>query len=95
MKNVINDIETGSLLQQASEKEKLNQYQVAIAFYEAAISSNETNLAAYMSLGALYEKIYDEHKAISTYKKGINVARLSQNKQAEKELSYTMLGLMD
>lgn len=95
MKNVINDIETGSLLQQASENEKLNQYQVAIAFYEAAISSNETNFAAYISLGALYEKVFDENNAINTYKKGINKARTFQNKKAEKEISYTLLGLMD
>lgn len=95
MENIINDIETGSLLQRATENEKLNQCQVAIAFYEAAISSNETNFAAYISLGALYEKVSDEQKAINTYKKGINVACLSQNKQAEKELSFTMLGLMN
>ena len=47
-----------------------------------------------MSLGALYEKFYDENKALNTYKKGINVARVFQNKQAEREFSYTMLGLI-
>lgn len=89
----INYNNTVKLLQEG--KESSNSFLEAIIFYKSAINENEKNYSAYYNLGTLYEKLNDTEKAKDVYLNGINIARTFNDKKAETDLSFTLLGLME
>lgn len=83
------------LLNEASHKEQSKMYYEAVELYECAINKNIKNYCAYLSLGALYEKLNNTEKAKDVYLKGISTARANNDKEAETDFSFTLLGLME
>lgn len=50
---------------------------------------------SYNRLGAEYERKNQIDKAIESYRYGIQLSKRYGNKEAERELSYTLLGLIE
>lgn len=90
-----NQFITDNLLKEAFNREHSKMFNEAISIYESAIEKNEKNYCAYFSLGTLYEKMNNSDKAKEIYLKGIGTARSFNDKEAEMDLSFTLLGLID
>jgi tetratricopeptide (TPR) repeat protein len=79
----------------ALEYEKLGQHTEAIRMIEALLDRNAAYVGAYYKLGMLYELCGMRELAISSYKTGIEQARLSKNKKAYGELQEALQNLED
>ncbi len=83
------------LLDEANTRESMQKFNEAIILYETVLAKNQSSFNAYLKLGALHERMADTEKAKDVYIKGIEAANYFQNKKAEIDLSYTLLGLID
>lgn len=79
----------------ALEYAKVNNVAKAIQLIETLLSNDENYLGAYYQLGKYYEQIQDLPKAISTYNKGIDVAKKIKNNKALGELNEALWMLED
>jgi tetratricopeptide (TPR) repeat protein len=79
----------------ALEYAKVNDVKKAIDLIETLLLRNENYLGAYYQLGKYYEQIQDLPKAISTYTKGIEVAKKIKNNKALGELNEALWMLED
>ena len=95
MNTTINKTGLEIILEEADTQEKLKKFNEAIKLYEKALSDNKSSFNAYLKLGALHERMAETEKAKDVYIKGIEAATYFQNKKAEIDLSYTLLGLID
>lgn len=67
----------------------------AIKFIEDILKKDENYLGAYYQLGQFYEQINEIEKAISTYKKGIEIAKQQKNNKTLGELNVALINLED
>lgn len=74
----------------ALEYAKANDVAKAIQLIETLLSKDENYLGAYYQLGKYYEQIQDIQKAISTYTKGVEVAKKIKNNKALGELNEAL-----
>lgn len=79
----------------ALEFAKLGNIDTAIDAIEGIIARDANYLGAYYQLGKFYEQSLQPEKAISTYQKGIAVAKNQHNNKALGELSEALLMLED
>jgi len=87
--NILELFNTALNLEKAKKKEE------AIHVYEEIIDMKDDFFDTYIKLGSLYENTDQDMKAREVYKKGIRNAKRMHNENAKKELSYTLLGLLD
>lgn len=79
----------------ALEYAKANDVTRAIELIELLLSKDENYLGAYYQLGKYYEQIQDLTKAVSSYTKGIEVAKKIKNNKAVGELNEALWMLED
>ncbi|MCW3084820.1 MAG: tetratricopeptide repeat protein [Bacteroidetes bacterium] len=79
----------------ALEYAKENDLSQAISIIEKIVERDENYLGAYYQLGKLYEQQNLSEKAISTYHKGITIAKAQNNKKAQGELNEALWMLED
>ncbi len=79
----------------ALEYAKANDVTKAIQLIETLLLRDENYLGAYYQLGKYYEQTQDLPKAISTYTKGIEVAKKIKNNKALGELNEALWMLED
>ncbi|MDF2438774.1 MAG: tetratricopeptide repeat protein [Bacteroidota bacterium] len=79
----------------ALEFAKLGNIDTAIDALEGIIARDENYLGSYYQLGKFYEQSLQTEKAVSTYKKGIEIAKKQNNKKTLAELNEALLMLED
>jgi tetratricopeptide (TPR) repeat protein len=79
----------------ALEFAKANDVNKAIELIENVLLREENYLGAYYQLGKFYEQIQNLPKAISTYTKGIVIAKSIKNNKALGELNEALWMLED
>lgn len=79
----------------ALEYAKNNDMTKAIQVMENIIYLDVNYLGAYYQLGKYYEFIQQTEKAIETYKKGVEIAKLQKNRKTQSELNEAILQLED
>jgi tetratricopeptide (TPR) repeat protein len=79
----------------ALEFAKLGNIDTAIDAIEGIIARDENYLGAYYQLGKFYEQSLQPEKAITTYQKGIEIAKKQNNRKAIAELNEALLMLED
>jgi tetratricopeptide (TPR) repeat protein len=81
----------------ALEYVRVAEYETARDCFLKLITDDENYVASYYQLGKLYESLNDLEKAIEIYKKGIKIAKNSENKKTLLELqeAYSMLMEID
>ena len=93
--NELNELIPQIGLAKATDYLAANDFQNAAAAYEDVIKNNPTNAEAYVRLGYAYDKLNDEAKAISSYEKGIEVAKAANDAKnldmAESQLANVYL----
>ena len=79
----------------ALEYAKTGDVKKAIELIEKLLQQNENYLGAYYQLGKYYEQIEQQQSAINTYKKGIVIAQLQNDKKTLGELNEALITLED
>lgn len=79
----------------ALEYAKTGDVKKAIELIEELLVRNENYLGAYYQLGKYYEQIEQQKSAINTYKKGIVIAQLQNDKKTLGELNEALISLED
>ena len=79
----------------ALEYGKMGEIQKSIELLESLITRDENYLGAYYQLGKYYELTSEKAKAISTYTKGIAIAKTQNNRKTLSELNEAMFMLED
>lgn len=79
----------------ALEYAKNNDVKKAVELIEAVLIRDENYLGAYYQLGKYYEEIGEKQNAITTYNKGVLIARQQKNNKALGELNEALLILED
>ena len=79
----------------ALEYAKLENVKKAIELIETLLIRDEEYLGAYYQLGKYYEQIENSEMAISTYKKGVSLAKKKKNNKALGELNEALWMLED
>ena len=79
----------------ALEYAKTDDVKKAIELIEELLVRNENYLGAYYQLGKYYEQIEQQKSAINTYKKGIVIAQLQNDKKTLGELNEALISLED
>ena len=79
----------------ALEAMETGESEEAILLMEEVIRQNSDFLAAYYQLGKAYEMNQQNDRAIRTYKKGLEIARLQENTKTERELRSALFSLQD
>ncbi len=79
----------------AIEYAKLNDIKKAIEIIEVLLQRDENYLGAYYQLGHYYEQTEQPEAAISTYNKGIAIAKQQNNKKTLGELNEALWMLED
>jgi tetratricopeptide (TPR) repeat protein len=79
----------------ALEHAKAGDVSKAIFIIEEIIARDENYLGAYYQLGKYYEETEQKEKAISAYKKGMEIAKKQNNRKTLGELSTALMLLDD
>ena len=79
----------------ALEYAKTDDVKKAIELIEELLLRNENYLGAYYQLGKYYEQFEQQKSAINTYKKGIVIAQLQNDKKTLGELNEALISLED
>jgi len=79
----------------ALEYAKINDVKKAIELIEKLLLRDENYLGAYYQLGKYYEQTELLENAVATYKKGIIIAQLKNDKKTLGELNEALLMLED
>ncbi len=77
----------------ALEHAKLNDLPKAIELLEALITRDADYLGAYYQLGKYYEETGNIEMAVSTYTKGIAIAKAQNNRKTLGELNEALMML--
>ena len=78
----------------ATEYLNSNEWEKAIAYYEDLLNNHPDYVGTYYHAGKLYEQIDRKADAISTYKKGMEVARGARDMHAFSELQGVYNSIM-
>lgn len=70
----------------ATEYLSANDLPAALSYFEDLKNNHESYVGTYYHLGGLYEKLGRKEDAISTYQKGMQVAREARDNHAFSEL---------
>jgi tetratricopeptide (TPR) repeat protein len=70
----------------ATEYLRLNQTDMALAYYEDLLSKHPNYIGTYYHLGKLYEALNRKQEAINTYETGMKVTREQRDNHAFSEL---------
>ncbi len=70
----------------ATEYLRLNEGDTALSYYEDLVTNHAGYVGTYYHLGKLYEAMNRKDDAISTYEKGIQVARAARDQHSLSEL---------
>jgi tetratricopeptide (TPR) repeat protein len=73
----------------------IKKYDLASDCFLKLIENDENYVATYYQLGKLYESLNEVEKAITIYKKGILIAKKSENKKTLSELQEAYNWLVD
>ena len=79
----------------ALELAKTGDIHKAIALIEALLDRDVNYLGAYYQLGKYYELTQELQKAIVTYTKGIEIAKVQNNRKTQAELNEALWLLED
>jgi tetratricopeptide (TPR) repeat protein len=82
----------------ATEYLRLQQTGKALEYYEDLVTNHPAYVGTYYHLGKLYEALNRKEDAISTYEKGMKIAREKRDNHAFAELQgvyNTLTGLYD
>jgi|SRR5690606_33149290 len=82
----------------ATEYLKLQQYDLALKYYEDLVLNDPDYVGTYYHLGGLLEKLERKEEAIAIYEKGMATAKKVKNMHALSELQgvyQTAIGLYD
>ncbi len=81
----------------ATEYLRLNETEKALAYYENLVTNHPDYVGTYYHLGKLYEALNRKDDAISTYEKGMGIARKMRDNHALSELQsvYNQVNGMD
>lgn len=79
----------------ALEYGKANDIITAIQLIEKLIERDKNYLGAYYQLGKYYELVKQSDAAITSYKKGIEIAIQQKNRKTQQELNEALLQLED
>lgn len=79
----------------ALELAKENDIAKAIGIIEEVLQRDPAYLGAYYQLGKFYEEMQDTEKAMTTYQKGIEIAKSQNNRKAQGELNEALWMLED
>ena len=77
----------------AKEHEKLEQWSLAKQNYEYLVKVHVDYVGTYYHLGKLYEFLEMNEEALSTYRKGIDIAGRAGDQHSKQELQGAMLNL--
>lgn len=77
----------------AKEYETLGENHVALAHYRALEAFDPKYVGLYYHLGKLYEKLEDFEAALSTYQKGLEIAKSISDFHAYSELNTAKTNL--
>lgn len=70
----------------ATEYLRLNEIDKSLAYYEDLVNNHPKYVGTYYHLGKLYEALNRKNDAISTYEKGILIAKEARDNHAMSEL---------
>ena len=70
----------------ATEYLRLNETDKALQYYETLVNNHPNYVGTYYHLGKLYEALSRKPDAISTYEKGMEVAKKKRDNHAFSEL---------
>lgn len=79
----------------AKEYEGLNEIAKALEYYKQLTVENEEYVGTYYHLGKLQEKLGQIENAVTTYKKGMEIAHKQGDRHAYSELAAAKLDLTD
>ncbi len=71
----------------ATEYLRLNETDKSLSFYEDLVNNHPRYVGTYYHLGKLYEALNRKEDAISTYEKGMMVAKEARDNHAFSELN--------
>jgi tetratricopeptide (TPR) repeat protein len=91
----LNPKESFVLFAIAKEYEKAENPEKALEYYLKLHDIDPKYVGLYYHLGKLYEKIQRLDDAISTYTKGMSVAKAANDRHALSELSGAKMNLVD
>lgn len=75
----------------ALELIKIGQKEKAQVLFESIIENDPNYVGVYYHLGALYVGLEENKKALSTYKKGIEIANTLNDQHARTELQSALM----
>ncbi|MEM9916942.1 MAG: tetratricopeptide repeat protein [Bacteroidota bacterium] len=79
----------------AKEYEKMGENQQALESYRELLDKDPDYVGAYYHLGKLYQKLQQTDTAMTTFEKGIEVARKVGDQHAKSELMGAKMELED
>jgi tetratricopeptide (TPR) repeat protein len=79
----------------ALEKANAGDVQEAISIIEGILQRDENYLGAYYQLGKYYESTAQKEKAISIYRRGMEIAKKQDNRKTLGELNTALMLLDD
>lgn len=79
----------------AKEYEGNIEIEKAFEYYQRLVAEHEDYVGTYYHLGKLYEKVDNIQSAITTYKKGMEVAKKLNDKHALGELATAKMNIDD
>lgn len=79
----------------AKEYEKMNDQEAALQQYLKLQAADPEYVGLYYHLGKLYERKEELDTAVSTYKKGMEIAKKQGDQHALSELAGAKLNLVD
>jgi tetratricopeptide (TPR) repeat protein len=79
----------------AKEYEGMNDSTTALEYYRKLSLENEDYVGTYYHMGKLYEKLDQPEKALSAYRKGMEIAQKQGDRHAFSELAAAKADLSD
>ena len=77
----------------AKEHQNLNEDQISLDYFQKLLEVDENYVGAYYHLGKLYESMDDLGKAMSTYRKGMQIAGAQGDQHARSELAGALMNI--
>ena len=77
----------------AKEHQNLNENQTSLGYFQKLLKVDENYVGAYYHLGKLYESMEDLEKAMSTYRKGMQIAGDQGDQHARSELAGALMNI--
>jgi len=68
----------------------LNDIEKAKEYFEEVVKVDKNHVAAYYQLGKIFERLNDESSAISTYEKGMEAAKITNDVRSAREIKTAL-----